>query len=154
MITTLLCTTLARRFHNMACRRLSRLTPRPPLVRARGLSEGDMATIRRLYDQPETGCEVSLTGYLSRAGDLAFIPANDYASSPAGVHEGHLTGPSNADVNLPLLYWTGTSWGPVAESSGATSDEFISYSGPSGYYLWITQSDEGSGSYTFCLNRP
>ena len=42
----------------------------------------------------------------------------------------------------------------MASSTSASSDEAISYSGSSGYYMWEMYSYSGSGSYAFQLDRP
>jgi hypothetical protein len=124
------------------------------------LSQGDIDTIGMLYGRdprPIPSCESfgeSFLGNLSGTDDEAVEPGGTSYFSDAGTHAGRLAGLSNADFDLHLLYWTGDSWVIVAESTGETSSEAISYSGPSGAYTWVMHSYEGGGSYTFCLNRP
>lgn len=42
----------------------------------------------------------------------------------------------------------------VAESTSPGSVETISYSGSAGRYLWVIQSWNGGGAYTFWLGHP
>ncbi|MEM9556778.1 MAG: hypothetical protein AAGC60_21135 [Acidobacteriota bacterium] len=58
-----------------------------------------------------------------------------------------------ADFDLKLYRWTG-SWTKVAGGTSPTSSEDVSYSEPSGYYIWQVVSYSGSGSYSLCLTRP
>ncbi len=95
------------------------------------------------------------TGTLSGTGQSQYQPNGSYyyvASS--GTHTGSLTGPSNADFDLYLQKWNGSSWATVRSSLGSTSTEYISYSGTSGYYRWRVYSYSGSGSYTLVTTRP
>ena len=131
------------------------LDPQAQIGQRDGLSQGDIDTIIMLYGhdpRPNPSCE-SFSGSLSGTDDEAVEPGGASYFSDAGTHEGQLEGPSNADFDLYLLYSTGDSWVIVAESTGETSSEAISYSGPSGDYAWLIHSYEGAGSYTFCLNR-
>ncbi|MEM7480971.1 MAG: pre-peptidase C-terminal domain-containing protein [Acidobacteriota bacterium] len=101
---------------------------------------------------PCPGCE-EYTGSLSGTGDSDAHPNGTWYQSGAGNHRGVLEGPSGADFDLELYRWTG-SWTKVAESTSASSDEEVNYSGASGYYYWRIRSYSGSGSYTFYLDRP
>lgn len=105
----------------------------------------------------DTGCTLpeSYSGYLSGTGDYEYEP-NDtyYYSSVSGTHKGCLTGPSNADFDLYLWKWNGSSWSTVARSEGTTSTESITYSGTAGYYVWRIYSYSGSGTYAFKMQRP
>ncbi len=136
------------------------LDPQAQIGQRDGLSQGDIDTIRTLYGDnpgPSTSCESfgeSFSGNLSGTDDEAIEPDGASYFSDAGTHEGRLEGPSNTDFDLYLLYWAGNGWVIVAESTGETSSEAISYSGASGDYAWSIHSYEGAGSYTFCLNRP
>jgi hypothetical protein len=136
------------------------LDPQAHIGQRDGLSQGDIDTIGMLYGNdpgPGTSCESfgeTFSGSLSGTDDEAVEPDGASYFSDAGTHAGQLAGPSNADFDLYLLYWVGDSWVVVAESTGETSSEAISYSGPSGDYAWSIHSYEGAGSYTFCLNRP
>jgi hypothetical protein len=42
----------------------------------------------------------------------------------------------------------------VASSTSGTSNETISYTGTSGYYMWQVYSYSGSGSYNFWTLHP
>ncbi|MBW3671201.1 MAG: S8 family peptidase [Acidobacteria bacterium] len=94
------------------------------------------------------------TGTLSGSGDSDVQPNGTYYYSSSGTHTGVLDGPSGTDFDLYLYKWNGSSWSEVARSISSTSHEEISYNGTSGYYYWRIKSYSGSGSYTFCLNRP
>jgi len=95
------------------------------------------------------------TGTLSGTGANQYQPNGSYYySSISGTHTGALTGPSNADFDLYLQKWNGSSWSTVRSSLGSTSTENISYSGTSGYYRWRIYSYSGSGSYSLCTTRP
>ena len=89
------------------------------------------------------------------SGGVAYHPgANDYYYSAAGTHVGCITGPSGTDFDLYLERWNGSTWVVVAQATGTTSNENISYNGSTGYYSWRVQSYSGSGSYRFGLDRP
>ncbi len=94
------------------------------------------------------------TGNLTGTGDYEYQPNGTYYYSGSGVHNGVLTGPGSADFDLYLWKWIGGRWQTVASSLSYTSNESISYSGSSGYYVWRIYSYSGSGNYTFCLDRP
>lgn len=95
------------------------------------------------------------TGTLSGTGVSQYQPNGSYYySASSGTHTGGLTGPSNADFDLYLQRWNGSSWSTVASSLGSTSTENISYNGTAGYYRWRVYSYSGSGSYSLCTGRP
>ncbi len=94
------------------------------------------------------------TGTLSSGGAQIQPNGTYYQSTSSGVHSGILTGPSNADFDLRLYRWNGSSWSVVASSLGSTSSESISYNGTAGYYYWRVNSYSGSGSYSLCTTRP
>ncbi|HEV2827499.1 MAG TPA: S8 family peptidase [Pyrinomonadaceae bacterium] len=96
------------------------------------------------------------TGSLSGTGDFDYHPnGNYYFSSVSGTHKGCLVGPtSGADFDLYLEKWNGSAWVIVAQSTSATSNETISYTGTSGYYVWQVYSYSGSGSYNLWLLHP
>ena len=96
------------------------------------------------------------TGSLGFTGDYDYQPNGTYYfSSVSGTHKGCLVGPtSGADFDLYLLKWNGSSWVIVARSESVTSNETISYTGTSGYYMWQVYSYSGSGSYNFWRLAP
>ncbi|USQ80143.1 S8 family peptidase [Ornithinimicrobium faecis] len=107
--------------------------------------------------EPTPGCDLTLSesGSLSGSGAYAFHPGSSGSYySGAGAHQGCLTGPDNADFDLFLQKWNGSSWVTVAQGITAGSSEEVSYSGSAGSYSWVVESYSGSGSYTFELNRP
>jgi hypothetical protein len=123
------------------------------------IATDDANAINALYSggggggAPCTGCD-HYTGSLSGSGDYEYEPNGNYYYSGSGTHEGWLEGPGSADFDLYLWKWNGSSWSTVASSLSGDSDEHISYSGSSGYYVWRIYSYSGSGSYDFWLDRP
>ncbi|HET9679240.1 MAG TPA: M4 family metallopeptidase [Gammaproteobacteria bacterium] len=93
------------------------------------------------------------TGSLSNGGS-AYEPNGTYYYSGAGSHNATLSGPAGTDFDLYLQKWTGWGWNDVAQSISSDSEEEIGYSGGSGYYAFRLEAYSGSGSYTFCLDRP
>jgi uncharacterized protein YjbI with pentapeptide repeats len=103
-----------------------------------------------------SGDWLSQSGSLT-SGGAATVPASPgYASGGTGTYRARLTGPSNADFDLYLFKWNGSSWVTVASSTGPTSTEAIDYSGTAGYYALQARSYSGSGSYTvqYLFPRP
>jgi aqualysin 1 len=96
----------------------------------------------------------SATGSLSGAGDLDYLPNGTYFWSPSGIHKGCLRGPSGTNFNLYLSKWNGSSWVTVAQGITVGSNEDVSYTGTSGYYVWRAVSSSGSGTYSFGMQRP
>src|SRR6185503_8668992 len=96
------------------------------------------------------------TGSLSSTADYDYQPNGSYYfSGVSGTHKGCLVGPtSGADFDLYLEKWNGSAWVIVASSESATSNETISYTGTSGYYLWQVYSYSGSGSYNLWILHP
>lgn len=106
---------------------------------------------------PTPTCPAGSTTYsgsISTSGAYNLEPNGTYYFSSAGTHEGTLFGPSGADFDLRLYRWNGGGWQIVARAETASSDEDITYSGSSGYYMWMIRSFSGTGAYTFCLDRP
>ncbi len=100
------------------------------------------------------GSEVFQTN-LSGTNDADFQPNGSYYyTGSTGIHRGQLIGPANANFDLYLWKWSGSNWNVVAQSRDPGADEIINYSGTSGYYSWSIQSYDGSGDYSFCLNKP
>lgn len=103
---------------------------------------------------PCTNC-TEYMGSLSGTGTSQYQPNGTYYfSSASGIHRGWLQGPANADFDLYLQKWNGFSWVTVAVSESVTSTEQIAYTGTIGYYRWRVYSYNGSGAYTFWLQRP
>ncbi len=103
------------------------------------------------------GCAVGYEEYggtLTGTGDYEYQPNGTYYYSGSGVHEGILTGPDGTDFDLYLWKWIGNRWQTVASSLSSSSNESITYSGSSGYYVWRIYSYSGSGTYEFCMDRP
>ncbi len=101
------------------------------------------------------GFTYSYDGSLSGTGATAYEPdGNYYHADSQGGHEGYLVGPGSVDFDLYLYKYRNGNWRKVATSTDADSEEYISYSGSPGYYLWMVYSYSGSGSYEFCLETP
>jgi serine protease len=126
-------------------------------VMLRGYTAYSGVTLTGSFDTssgaPCSNC-TKYSGSLSGTGASQVQPNGTYYQSAAGTHRGWLKGPTNADFDLELYRWNGSSWSRVARSAGATSEEQISYNGTSGYYYWRIVSYSGSGSYDFWLQRP
>jgi serine protease len=103
---------------------------------------------------PCTNC-TEYTGSLPGTGASQYQPNGTfYFTSLSGTHRGWLQGPANADFDLYLQKWNGFWWVTVAASESVTSTEQIAYTGTIGYYRWRVYSFNGSGAYTFWLQRP
>jgi streptogrisin C len=107
---------------------------------------------------PPTGCSSYpnvYNGSLSGTGSYQYEPNGSYFYwNRSGTHQGCLSGPSNADFDLYLQRWNGSSWATVASSTGSTSQESLSYNGSAGYYRYVVYSYSGSGSYTLGISVP
>ncbi len=103
-----------------------------------------------------TGNWLSQSGTLANRGSATAPSSPGYAQGGAGTYQARLTGPSNADFDLYLLRWNGSSWVTVASSTGPTSTESINYSGTAGYYALRVSSYSGSGTYNvqYLFPRP
>ncbi|ETW93152.1 MAG: hypothetical protein ETSY1_40475 [Candidatus Entotheonella factor] len=104
-------------------------------------------------DAPCIDC-TPYAGALSKTYDLDVQPDGTYYFSPAGTHNGWLAGPDQTNFDLYLLHWSGYRWQVVATSLESDSEEFATYEGAAGYYVWIVFSQEGSGNYEIWLQRP
>ncbi|MGE5224885.1 MAG: S8 family peptidase [Omnitrophica WOR_2 bacterium] len=103
---------------------------------------------------PCTNC-THYSGTLSGSGDYDYQPnGNYYYDGNSGYHNGWLRGPSGVDFDLYLWKWNGSSWATVAQSTGSSASENISYYGSAGYYVWYIVSYSGSGSYDFWMQKP
>jgi len=117
-------------------------------------TETQSVTVTVSGGAPCTSCEL-FTGSLSGTGDSDYHPNGTYYFSPGtGTHRGWLRGPASADFDLYLYKWNGFFWTIVARSESATSEEQITYNGTAGYYRWRVYSYNGSGSYSFWLQKP
>ena len=95
------------------------------------------------------------TGTLTGSGDEEFEPDGTYYySGTSGTHAGELTGASGTDFDLYLRKWNGSGWSNVRSGTSSDSNESVSYSGTSGYYVWRVYSYSGSGDYNFCMKKP
>lgn len=126
-------------------------------VMIRGYQAYSSVTLVADYTEPGsdpcTDC-TQYTGSLSGTGDSSQEPDGTYYYSSSGVHRGWLQGPSNANFDLRLYRWSGSSWQIVATSTSGNSEEAIEYSGSAGYYTWLVLSSSGGGSYDFWLQQP
>jgi serine protease len=126
-------------------------------IMIRGYTSYSGVTLQVSWDEPSsdpcTGC-TKYSGSLSGTGASQVQPNGTYYYSGAGTHQGWLEGPANADFDLELYRWNGSSWSRVARSINSNSSEHITYNGTAGYYYWRILSYSGSGSYDFWLKRP
>lgn len=93
------------------------------------------------------------TGSFKAAGEYFFPPANDYFEYSGGTLKGWLKGPSGTDFDLYLYKWNGADWDVVGLSESPTSDESITYTATSGYYIWLVTSYTGTGTYNFWMQK-
>ncbi len=128
-------------------------------IMLRGYSSYSGVTLSVSWDEPGgggapcTGC-TQYSGSLSGTGASQVQPNGTYYQSGAGAQQGWLEGPSNADFDLELYRWSGSSWQRVGNSAGSSSTEHISYNGSAGYYYWRVRSYSGSGSYNLWIKTP
>jgi serine protease len=94
------------------------------------------------------------SGSLTGAGNAQVQPDGTWYQAGAGIHRGWLEGPSNANFDLELYRWNGSSWQRVAQATTPNSSEHIEYNGTAGFYYWRVLSFSGSGSYDLWLNTP
>jgi hypothetical protein len=109
-------------------------------------------------EPPSTPCSKceQYSGSLNGAGDFDYQPAGTYFfnTDVSGTHSGWLRAGESTDFDLVLKKWNGAMWETVAVSSLPGSTESISYNGAAGLYLWRVDSRNGSGAYTFWMQRP
>jgi serine protease len=117
-------------------------------------TESKSVTVSSGGGAPCTNC-TAYTGTLSGTGASQYQPNGTYYfSAVSGTHRGWLQGPAGTDFDLYLQKWNGFFWATVAVSESSTSTEQIAYTGTSGYYRWRVYSFNGSGGYTFWLQKP
>jgi streptogrisin C len=103
------------------------------------------------------GCaslQASTNGSLSRTGALQVKPTSGYFHADSGQQVGCLAGPSGANFDLYLQRWTGRHWQAVAQSTGPTSAESLTFRGKAGFYRYVVLSVKGSGAYTLGADIP
>jgi subtilisin family serine protease len=103
--------------------------------------------------KPCSDCE-SYSGTLLEGQQARYSGGTGSYQSAAGVHQGWLRGPADADFDLILFKRTSGRWQVVARSRNPGSNEDISYTGSAGEYLWLVRARSGSGSFDFYLKRP
>ena len=97
--------------------------------------------------------ETTTTGTTSQ-GVSVYRPSSSGFSTSGGLITACLTGPSNADFDLYLQRWNGSSWSDVAASESPSSTETISYNAASGTFRLEVYGYSGSGSFTLKYNTP
>jgi serine protease len=126
-------------------------------VMVRGYTSYSNVTLVASYSEPSSApCSncTQFSGSLSGTGQAQVQPNGTYYQASAGIHRGWLEGPSNADFDLELYRWNGSSWQRVAQATTPNSSEFIQYNGAAGFYYWRILSYSGSGSYDFWMQTP
>jgi subtilisin family serine protease len=103
---------------------------------------------------PPASCGSAYSGTLREGGTAVQPDGTYYQSTTNGLHKGCLTGPANANFDLYLYRWNGSTWVAVAGATRSVSTETVSYTGPAGYYHWRVVASRGSGSYTLQMTRP
>ncbi len=103
--------------------------------------------------QPGDGSS-TVSGSLSGSGTYADHPDPYKNVTTGGTIKATLKGPANADFELHLYRWNGSSWQIVAKSESPTSNESISYNASPGYYTVEVYSYGGSGNYTLTYSMP
>lgn len=93
------------------------------------------------------------TGKFNAAGEYYFPPSNDYFEYSGGTLKGWLKGPAGTDFDLYLYKWNGSDWDVVGLSESPSSEESVTYTATSGYYIWLVTSYQGTGSYTFWMQK-
>jgi serine protease len=109
------------------------------------------------YSEPSSApCSncTQYSGSLSGTGQSEVQPNGNWYQTGSGTHRGWLEGPANADFDLELYRWNGSSWVKVAEGTTPDSSEYVEYTGNAGYYYWRVRSYSGSGSYDLWLQTP
>lgn len=74
-------------------------------------------------------------------------------TTEASEHRAILRGPIAADLDLFLLWWTGSEWLPVAAGTSPSADELVSFDGGPGLYRWEVRSVSGAGEFQLTINR-
>ncbi|GEM_PF-5166705 len=114
----------------------------------------DTATVTIIDDDGNCGGE-QYSGFLSGTGDTQVQPNGTWFYHHAnGTYSGELTGPDGTDFDLYLYKWEGGTSNRVSSSASNTSNEVINHPDSSGYFLWLVNSYNGSGSYNLCVALP
>lgn len=95
-----------------------------------------------------------VNGSLSGNGKFADHPSPYAYLANGGTIKASLKGPSNADFELYLYRWNGSSWQIVAKSESPSSNESINHTANAGYYTIEVYSYRGSGNYTLTYTMP
>ena len=126
-------------------------------VMIRGYTSYSNVTLVGSFAEPSsapcTNC-TKYSGSLSGGGQSQVQPNGTWYQAGGGVHRGWLEGPNNANFDLELYRWNGSSWRRVARAATSNSSEYIEYNGTAGYYYWRIVSASGSGSYDFWMQAP
>lgn len=101
-------------------------------------------------DAPCTGC-TKYSGTLA-SGAQVYHPGSAGFTWAGGTLKGFLRGPAGSDFDLYLEKYSCVlvcTWGSVAEGSGTTASEDVTYNAASGTYRWRVKAYSGAGSYDF-----
>lgn len=120
---------------------------------AKGSVSSDAATLS--VRSPSTSTTV--TGSLTHQGFKSYPSGSPgyHQSLSGGTFSANLSGPAApVDFELSLYKWNGSAWAVVAQSTGPSSQESLSYKGSAGYYYWEVRSYSGAGNFTLTYNLP
>lgn len=123
-------------------------------VMIRGFSAYSNLSLTGSFQQAPCSNCTQYSGNLTGTGNAQIQPDGNYYQAGAGTHRGWLQGPGNANFNLELYRWNGSSWVRVANAATSGSNETIQYNGSAGFYYWRVVSASGSGSYDLWLQTP
>ncbi|WP_309569815.1 M14 family zinc carboxypeptidase [Deinococcus sp.] len=88
------------------------------------------------------------TGSLTKRGANVYKPGTAGFAYAGGTLTGKLSGPAGTDFDLYLQKLSGSTWSTVAQGTGSTSTENVTYAAASGTYRWRVSSYSGTGSFT------
>lgn len=125
-------------------------------VMIRGYSAYSNVTLVGSFTEPSSAPCSNCTQYSGSlsSGQVAVQPDGNWFQAGAGTHRGWLEGPSNANFDLELYRWNGSSWVRVARANTSNSSEFIQYNGTAGFYYWRIIAASGGGNYDFWMQQP
>lgn len=120
-------------------------------------AKGSVASNAATLSVRSPGSSTTVSGNLSHQGFATYPSAAPgyHQSLSGGSFSASLNGPAApVDFELKLYKWNGSAWAVVAQSTGPTSQESLSYNGSAGYYYWEVRSYSGAGGFTLTYSLP